>query len=187
GHKGLGNLKQWNFVVFNANAPEEQHVAGIQYFNWLASSQDNLDLWLMGIDGTNYKKEENMRFSEIEGVDAARNYRRMWYVSGMSGRFQRQPLDLPDSALETLTFLTTADNWVFNPYEQFEADTKALELDAAKLNAVYLEAVHGLMSGQMPTDEARAMCKRMLDDAGRQTYKEKLQAQIDAFIAAHPA
>lgn len=187
GHKGLGNLKQWNFVVFNANAPEEQHVAGIQYFNWLASSQDNLDLWLMGIDGVNYKKEENMRFSEIEGVDAARNYRRMWYVSGMSGRFQRQPRDLPDSALDTLTFLTTADNWVFNPYEQFEADTKALELDAAKLNAVYLEAVHGLMSGQMPTDEARAMCKRMLDDAGRQTYKEKLQAQIDAFIAANPA
>jgi hypothetical protein len=29
--------------------------------------------------------------------------------------------------------------------------------------------------------------KKMLDDAGRQTYKEKLQAQLDAYIAANPA
>lgn len=187
GNKGLGALKQWNFVVFNINAPEEQQTAGIQYFNWLASSQDNLDMWLMGIDGVNYKKEANMRFSEIEGVDAARNYRRQWYVSGMSGRFQRLPLDLPKEAEEAINFFITEDNWVFNPHELFEADTKALELDAAKLNAVYDEAVHGLYSGQMATDEARAQCKKMLDEAGRQTYKEKLQGQLDAFIAANPA
>lgn len=182
--KGLGSFKQWNFVVFNVNAPSEQHEAGIQYFNWLASSQDNLDLWLMGIDGVNYKKEENMRFSEIEGVDAARNYRRMWYVSGMSGRFQRQPADLPASAEEALKFFTTEENWVFNPYEAFEADTKAVEVESAKLNAIYDEAVHGLATGQMPVAEAVAKMKQMLDDAGRQDYKAKLQAQLDEFIAS---
>lgn len=183
--KGMGNLKQWNFVVFNVNAPAEQHQAGIQYFNWLAGSQDNLDLWLMGIDGVNYKKEDNLKFSEIEGVDQARNYRRMWYVSGMSGRYQRQPADLPPEAEEALKFFTTEENWVFNPYEQFEADTKALEVESAKLNAIYDEAVHGLMSGQEPVADAIAKMKKMLDEAGRQEYKAKLQEQIDAFIAAN--
>ncbi len=187
GNKGLGNLKQWNFVVFNAVAPSEQHEAGIKYFNWLAESQDNLDLWLMGIDGVNYKKEADMRFSEIEGIDAARNYRRQWYVSGMSGRFQRLPADLPEYAMEAIQFYTTADNWVFTPYEQFEVDTKSVEVDVAKLNAVYLEAVHGLYSGQLPVDEARAQCKQMLDDAGRQEYKAKIQAQLDEFMKANPA
>ncbi|MEZ4866501.1 MAG: substrate-binding domain-containing protein [Caldilineaceae bacterium] len=183
--KGMGNLKQWNFVVFNVNAPAEQHQAGIQYFNWLAGSQDNLDLWLMGIDGVNYKKEDGMKFSEIEGVDQARNYRRMWYVSGMSGRYQRQPADLPPEAEEALKFFTTEENWVFNPYEAFEADTKALEVDSAKLNAVYDEAVHGLMTGQETVADSVAKMKQMLDDAGRQSYKEQLQAQIDAYIAAN--
>ncbi len=185
--KPLGALKQWNFIVFNASAPKEQQTAGIQYFNWLASSQDNMDLWLMGIDGVNYKKEDNLRFSEIDGVDQARNYRRQWYVSGLSGRFQRLPADLPQVALDALTFFTTESNWVFNPYEQFAPDTKALEVDSAKLNAVYLEAVHGLMSGQVATDEAVKQTKQMLDDAGRQTYKEKLQKQLDDYIAAHKA
>jgi len=183
--KGLGNFKQWNFVVFNANAPAEQHQAGIEYFNWLASNQDNLDLWLMGVDGVNYKKEENMKFSELEGVDASRNYRRQWYVSGMSGRFQRQAADLPPEAEEALKFFTTEENWVFNPYEGFEADTKALEIESAKLNAIYDEAVHGLFSGQQPVADALTKMKQMLDDAGRQEYKEKLQAQLDAYIAAN--
>jgi hypothetical protein len=180
----VGNLKQWNFIVFNVNAPAEQHQAGIQYYNWLASHQDNMDIWLMGIDGQNYKKDENLRFSEVEGVDAARNYRRMWYVSGISGRFQRQPLDLPKEAEEALAFFTTESNWDFNPYEQFEADTKALELDSAKLNAIFAEATHGLVTGQEPTADAVKKMKQMLDDAGRQEYKAKLQKQLDDYIAA---
>ncbi len=187
GIKGLGNLKQGNYMVFNINATTEQHEAGIKYFDWLAGSQDNLDLWLMGIEGVNYIKEENMRFSEVEGVDATRNYRRQWYVSGMSGRYQRLPLDLPEVAEETIKFLTTEDNYVFNPYESFEADTKVLEVDSAKLNAVYLEAVHGRNSGQLPTAEATQMIKDTLDSAGRQEYKEKLQAQLNDFIAAQKA
>lgn len=187
GIKGMGTLVAGNFMVFNVNAPVEQQEAGIQYFNWLAGSQDNLDLWLMGIEGENYTKADNMRFDEIEGVDATRNYRRQWYVSGMSGRFQRLPADLPEVADETIKFLTTEDNFIFNPYATFTADTKELEVDVAKLNAVYLEASHGLNSGQLPTDEARAMMKETLDAAGRQEYKAKLQAQLDAFIAANPA
>jgi putative aldouronate transport system substrate-binding protein len=182
--KGLGSLKQWNFIVFNINAPAEQQQAGIEYFNWLTTNQDNMDLWLMGIDGVNYKKADNLKFSEIEGVDAARNYRRMWYVSGISGRFQRQPVDLPPEAEEALKFFTTEANWDFNPYEAFEADTKALEVDSAKLNAVYDEASHGLTTGQTTVEESVAAMKKMLDDAGRQEYKAKLQAQLDAFIAA---
>ena len=187
GNKGIGSLKQWNFIVFNAGAPKEAQEAGMKWYDWLVSSQDNIDLWMMGVEGTNYKKEDNLRFSEIEGVDAARNYRRQWYVSGVSGRFQRQPKDLPKEAEEALKFFSTADNWVFNPYEQFEPDVKALEVDAAKLNAIYDEAVHGLNTGQEATEDAAKKMKKLLDDAGRQTYIEKLQKQLDDFIAAHKA
>lgn len=40
------------------------------------------------------------------------------------------------------------------------------------------------MSDQEPVTDAVAKMKKMLDEAGRQEYKAKLQAQIDAFIAA---
>ena len=80
-----------------------------------------MDLWLMGIDGTNYKKEDNLRFSEIEGVDSARNYRRQWYVSGMSGRFQRQPADLPKEPRRRWVLLAPKKTGSSTPTKQFAA------------------------------------------------------------------
>ena len=78
-------------------------------------------------------------------------------------------------------------NYIFNPFEGFSANTKELELDLAKLNGVYLEATHGWTSGQLPTEESYAQMKKMLDEAGRQEYKAKLQAQLDEYMAANPA
>jgi putative aldouronate transport system substrate-binding protein len=185
--RGTGALKAGNFIVFNGAAPKEALQAGVQYFDWLTQSQDNMDLWLMGIDGKNYKKGADLTFTEIEGVDQARNYRRQWYVSGLSGRYQRQPADLPKDAQEALTFFSTETNWDFNPYELFEADTKAVEVELTKVNGVFDEAFHGLMTGQMDTDQAVAKAKQMMDDAGRQDLRVKLQKQLDDYIAAHPA
>ena len=88
----------------------------------------------MGVDGVNFKSEANLGFSEIAGTDATRNYRRQWYVSGMGGRFQRQPADLPQDCKDALTFFTTESNWVFNPYEKFQVDTKSIQTDLAQLS-----------------------------------------------------
>lgn len=184
-YRPVGELRQWNFIVFNAGAPKEQQVAAVQFFDWLVSSQDNIDLWLMGIDGVNYKKEANLRFSEIPGVDQAKNYRRAWYVGGVSGRFMRLPIDLPDDAMAEHVWENDESKWDLDPYEGFAIDAKAVETETAQLQAAWSEAYHGFGTGQMPTDEAIAKMKKTLDDAGRQQYKAKVQKQLDDYLAAH--
>jgi putative aldouronate transport system substrate-binding protein len=182
-YKGMGALKQWNFVVFNATAPKEAQQAGIEWFNWLSSSQDNIDVWLMGIEGTNWKKEDNMRYSDIEGADPSTNYRRQWYVSGISGRFQRLAVDISAEAEAIIKANSTEANWVFNPYESFSMDRKPLEETMTKIVAIRDEASQGLASGQLPSDEAIAKYKQMMDDAGRQQLKEMMQKQVDEYLA----
>jgi putative aldouronate transport system substrate-binding protein len=188
-YKGVGQLKQGNFIVFNAVAPEEQLVAATQFFNWLVSSQDNIDLWLLGQDGVNYKKEPDMRYSEIEGVDPTKNFRRAWYVGGIPGRFHREPVDLPQDAIEEARWADTESNFDFDPYENFYVDTSVgdLQTQIAQLQAAWTEAFHGFATGQLPTDEAIDKMKTTLDDAGRQEYKAAVQKQLDDYIAAHPA
>ena len=102
------------------------------------------------------------------------------------GRFRRLAIDLPREAEEAIKFYSTADNWVFNPYEAFEIDTKPIEAELAALAAVYNEAAHGLDSGQMPVAEARAMMTKLMDEAGRQTVKTVIQKQFDDWRVAHP-
>jgi putative aldouronate transport system substrate-binding protein len=182
--KGMGALKQWNFIVFNASAPVEAQQAGIEWFNWLSSSQDNIDLWLMGVEGTNWKKEDNLRYSEIEGSDPSTNYRRQWYVSGMSGRFQRLAVDISPEAEAIIKANSTEENWVFNPYEAFSMDRKPLEETMTKIVAIRDEAAHGMNTGQLTADAAIAKYKKMMDEAGRQELKEMMQKQVDEYLAS---
>ncbi len=182
-YKGMGALKQWNFVVFNASSPVEKQEAGIKWFDWLVSSQDNIDLWLMGMEGTNWKKEDNLRYSDIEGVDSATNYRRQWYVSGVSGRFQRMASNIAPEAEAIIKANSTEANWVFNPYEKFSVDRKPLEEIITKMVAVQDEAGHGMYTGQLPVEESIAKFKQLMDDSGRQELKAMLQKQLDDFLA----
>jgi putative aldouronate transport system substrate-binding protein len=182
GFKGKGNLKQWNFVVFNANAPTEQHRAAMQVWDWFTASQDNADLWLMGIEGTNYNAEEGLRFSDPEGIDHTRNYRRQWYVSGITGEFQRQPLDLTPTAEEALAFYTTKENFVFSPYDKFDPNTEEIQTELSALSAAYEEAYFGVSTGSVPVEQGMATYTQMLDDAGRQRVKEWYQEKFDAWI-----
>lgn len=182
--KGLGQLKQWNFMVFNASSPKEKQEAGVQWMNWLASSQDNIDMWLLGIEGTNWKKEDNNRYSEVAGVDPSTNYRRQWYVSGISGRFQRLSVDIIPEAEAVIKANSTEANWVFNPYEGFSVDRKPLEEALTKIAAIKDEASHGMNTGQVATDEAFAKFKKMYDEADRQKVKEAVQKQMDEYLAS---
>jgi putative aldouronate transport system substrate-binding protein len=183
--KGIGQRRQWNFIVFNAGAPQQEQQAGIQFFNWLMGSQDNLDMWWFGVDGVNYKKEPDSRYSDIEGVDQTRNYRREWYVSGCPGRFRRLDIALPKAAEDAIKFFSGPENWVFNPYEAYAPDTKPLETQLASIQAVYNEAMHGLDTGQTTVADGKATATRMLDDAGRLEVRAALQKQFDDWRAAN--
>ncbi len=184
----LGTLKQWNFIVFNVNAPAEQQEAGIEYFNWLTSSQDNMDLWLMGIDGVNYKKEDNLKFSEIDGRDAGAQLSPpvvcFWRYRVASNA---KPADLPQEAEE---------RWPSSPPSRTGTSTrtKASRPTPRRSNWIRPSSTGSTTKQRTVSTPARnrrrmqiQKMKTMLDEAGRQEYKAKLQKQLDDYIAAHKA
>jgi len=91
----------WNFQCFNANMALEDTIAGLKFFDWLLADQDNIDIWLFGIDGVNYTKLPNMRYRDIPGIDGTTNYRRRWYIAGVPGKFERVPESASDEYLFT--------------------------------------------------------------------------------------
>ncbi len=176
-------LLQWNFIVTNKSAPDESKTAGVQFFNWIMSSQDNIDLWLFGEEGKNYKKGEDLTFTEVEGVDPARNYRRTWYVGGMPGKHQRIAADTPQKARDTLKFLSDPANYLPNPIEGFQPDIKPVETQLAALRAADGEAKFPMLSGQDVPEKTLKTYKDTLDAAGRQEVKQIFQKQLDEWIA----
>jgi putative aldouronate transport system substrate-binding protein len=178
-------LLQWNFIVTNKAAPEEAQIAGIQMFDWIMSNQDNIDLWLFGEAGKNYQAGEGLTYTEIEGVDPARNYRRTWYVGGMAGKRQRIAADTPEKARATLEFLSNPDNFLPNPMEGFQPDIKPVEAQLAALRAADGEAKFPMLSGQDAAEVTLKFYQETLDAAGRQEVKAVFQEQLDAWVAAN--
>ncbi len=115
--RGVGLLKQWNFVVFNSSAPAEQTDGAMQFYNWMYGSQDNMDMWLFGIEGGGHVAVRHRRHKLEERGEPAlfgnrgnrytRNYRKQWYVAGVPGRFFRYPKDMPADVEESIKYFST--------------------------------------------------------------------------------
>ncbi len=175
-------FRQWNFQVFNSNSALEDTKAGLAFFDWMLADQDNIDIWLMGIDGVNYKKHADMRYEDLPGVDGTTNYRRRWFVAGVPGRFERVPVDASDEYLEVLEYITNPDHHLPNPMELYEPDRKVVETELAQMDAANKEALLPMQAGQVDVAQGTATYTAALDAAGRQRVKENFQEQLDTWI-----
>ena len=182
GSIAFAQFKQWNFQVFNGNSALEDTRAGLQFFDWLLGSQDNIDIWLMGIDGVNYKKLPNLRYEDLPDVDGTTNYRRRWYVAGVPGRFERVPADASDEFLEVVEFITNPKYHLPNPLELYEPVRKVAETELGQMDAASKEAILPLQAGQLDPAAGIAAYKKALDDAGRQGVKAVFQEQLDTWL-----
>jgi putative aldouronate transport system substrate-binding protein len=180
-------LKQWNFQVFNSHMPEEDTHAGLKYFDWLLGSQDNIDLYLFGVDGVNYKKLDNLKYADLPGVDGTTNYRRRWYVAGVPGQFERVPEAASENHLKTLAYITNLDNYMPNPLEKFEPDRKPMETELAQLTAASKEYSLPLVAGQVDVKEGFDKLTKALKDAGRDKVMTEFQKQLDQWAADNKA
>jgi putative aldouronate transport system substrate-binding protein len=176
-------FRQWNFQVFNSNSSLEDTKAGLSFFDWMLGDQDNIDIWLMGLDGVNYKKHDNMRYEDLPGVDGTVNYRRRWFVAGVPGRFERVPIDASDEYLEVLEYITNPDYHLPNPLELYEPNRKVVETELAQMDAANKEALLPMQAGQLDVVQGTAAYKAALDAAGRQRVKANFQEQLDTWIS----
>jgi putative aldouronate transport system substrate-binding protein len=187
GSLAFANFRQWNFQVFNANSAVEDTRAGLEFFDWLLGDQDNMDLWLMGVDGVNYKKLDNMRYEDLPDVDGTINYRRRWYVAGVPGRFERVPADASDEFLDVLEYITNPEHHMPNPLELYEPNRKVVETELAQMDAASKEALLPIQAGQLDPAQGIAAYESALDAAGRQEVKVVFQEQLDTWMTENEA
>ena len=116
-------LRRGKFQVVNSHVPEADTLDGLKFFDWMLSSQDNIDIYLFGIDGVNYKKLDNMKYADLPDVDGTVNYRRRWYVAGVPGQFERVPEQASESFMKTLK---VEDVYVAGCRFMFETGTHAV-------------------------------------------------------------
>ena len=172
-------LKQWNFQVFNSHMPEEDTKAGLKFFDWLLGSQDNIDIYLFGVDGMNYKKLDSMKYADLPDVDGTTNYRRRWYVAGVPGQFERVPEEAIREPPEDAGLHHQPRQLHAQPAEKFEPDRKPMETELGAVDGGHKE-VPSAPGGRPDRREGRLrQAHRGLTDGGRDKVMTEFQTQLD--------
>jgi putative aldouronate transport system substrate-binding protein len=181
--KHLANLRVWNFVVWHSKVPMDESIAAVQFFNWLLGDQDNIDIWLYGIDGVNHHLLPDMRYEQVEGTDGATNYFRKWFSGGVPFGFTRTPAFADENYVAEVKALTSMENFIPNPLEGFQFDPKPVETEIAQITAATEATGRQLDAGMVDVEEGLAAYTKAIDDAGREKVAEEILRQFEAWRA----
>ena len=186
-YKPSPNLKSGNWAIFNANAPQEALIGAIQWRNWLVADQANADLFLLGIDGVHHGLEANMKFSLVEGVDEANNYRRRWFNAALPGTLERFNVNADPAEEEMWRFVADISNFSQGPMDGYTASPDIQDKYGPQMAALkdsQKTFIQALSFGQQP--DVEAYLQQMgdaLDAIGREEIKQAFQEDINARVA----
>ncbi|GGG52206.1 extracellular solute-binding protein [Paenibacillus radicis (ex Gao et al. 2016)] len=164
-------------VLATSKHPKE----AVSFVNWLHSSQENYDLFTLGVKDVNYKVDGNS--ASYDGIPADKQYFPIsWAWTDM--RYHKfSKFMTPDQ----MDVIKNFDNGAIQtPLIGFAPDNEPVKAELAKLSAIVAEySANGpLMNGQVDFSTVKDQFLSRLDAAGINKVLAEYQKQLDAFLAA---
>ncbi|WP_052339385.1 extracellular solute-binding protein [Gorillibacterium massiliense] len=99
------DFRVWNFLAIPKTSVNADRA--MSFINWLFESQDNHDLFELGIEGKHWEKVGNDKYKLPDGVDANQNYIFPGYILTWNPTYIRLSSSVPDNLVDA--FLYEAD------------------------------------------------------------------------------
>lgn len=176
----ISSLQGNNFLCIPATSKKIDKT--LTFLDWLMSSQDNHDLFELGIEGKNWTAIGDDRYSTPEGSDDG--YTFPGYVMTWNPNYVRFSDKLPDEILEYKKYDLKADAYYTSPLAGFMFDTSNIQTEMTKVNAIMSENSTALEHGALADPIAVLQKANAEAEAnGRDVIREELRKQINEFLA----
>lgn len=177
-----------NLPLLNSNAvptttghPE----AGIQFLNWMYSSQANQDLVLYGIEGETWKPVGDDQFELVKDEFGASLYA---FDSWMIEYVPYHRFDVTDTKteVERADYLGNIheDNTVYSVMCGFNFNPEPVAVEYANMVAEYTTAILPIKKGVLSYEENIEAALAKMEAAGCDAVIAEYQKQLSAYIAA---
>ncbi len=174
----------WNFLCVPIQSKKKDQV--MQFINWLFESQENHDLFELGIEGEDWKA---VGTDAYESLTPSNKYSFPGYEMTWNPNFIRTNNSLPDEAKSIMLYQNNPDTYIDCDISGFTFDANAtpeLKTAIAAVQSIQSEYQPILMLGlkgsaadtQSTLDEYYTKAKA----AGLDVIREATQAQLQAFL-----
>ncbi|WP_256758392.1 extracellular solute-binding protein [Cohnella sp. WQ 127256] len=167
-------------VLSTSKHPKE----AIQFVNWMRSSQENYDLFSLGVQDINYKADGNS--ASYEGIAPEKQYLPIsWAWTDM--RFAKFSKNITPDQLDVIK--KWDENAVKTPLIGFSIDSEPVKNELAKVDAIRKEyvlsaAVGPVSSGMVDFSSVKEKMLKRVEEAGIDKILAEYQKQLDAYLAA---
>lgn len=181
------DLQGNNYVCIPATSKKVEQT--LTFLDWLMASEENHDLFELGIEGKDWFPVGDDRYSlpETEGntaVGSSNRYTFPGYVLTWNPNYVRFSDKIPDDILAYKKYDLEESAYYPSPIAGFQFDTSSIQTEMTKVNAIISENVTALEHGAL-SDPLAVMRKtnQEAEKNGRDVIRAELERQINEFLA----
>ena len=172
--------RAWNFLAIPASSKKIERT--MEFLDWIFSSQENNDLFALGIEGTNWQAVGKNEW-KLPDVVPTNNYFFPGYQLTWNPTFNRIPAGLPEQIQKYTEYQFKPDTFKKNILAGFTFDQEPVKNELAQCNTVMDKYQPFLLSGLGDVNENLSKMNADLKASGVDKIKEELKKQINAFLA----
>lgn len=172
-------LSAGDFPIMNSNgisSTSPNPEAGVIFFNWLYSAQENSDLLNYGIEGKHWKDIGDRRYEAITDADGLSAYTfGDWEMAHKD--LVRMASNAPDE-LEALAFEMDSNAWVSNVVG-FKFNPEPVSAEYAACMAEIQSSIYPIRYGVIPYEEGYDKAMEAMRVAGYEKVVQEFQRQFE--------
>ena len=187
----ISDFRIWNFLCIPVTSTNADRA--MSFINWLFESQDNHDLFELGIKGKNWEAVGDDKFKYPEGIDLGQNYTFPGYMLTWNPNYIRLSSSVPDNMIDYYRYLADENSFIKSPLAGFAFNQEPVKdalanPDFAKISSDELAYKLGMVSdpaaGLQKLQQKWDSNKPLQEDIEK--LKTEVMNQIQAFLDQQP-
>ncbi|REE78652.1 putative aldouronate transport system substrate-binding protein [Paenibacillus taihuensis] len=186
------DFRVWNFLCVPKTSKNLDRV--MEFLNWMYSSQDNHDLFELGVKGKNWEPVGDDKYKIPDGVDLASNYTFPGYEFTWNPTYIRLSANVPDGFVKYYRYMADEKSFVKSALAgfAFNGDPVKNQLSNPDFGTIQSEKLP-LQLGMMknPADDLAKLQQKWEGNktlqSDIQAIKDELLKQVQAFLDTQKA
>jgi putative aldouronate transport system substrate-binding protein len=176
------NVRPWGIKNCNAVPSTSKHPeTGIKFLNWLYANQGNYDLFMYGVEGTQFKKvADHKRETILDDTNRPRYEQADWMMGNLN--FIRVDAGVPASVVKDLYVIDKKA--VNSPASDFFFDATNVRAELANVMSQFAAAMVPVYVGVLDWNENYPAALEKMRAAGLDKVVNEYKTQLAAFSAS---
>jgi putative aldouronate transport system substrate-binding protein len=180
----MTTFQAWNFATIPVTCEDPDRV--MEFYDWIFSSQENHDLFELGVEGKHWNAVGDDKYEVTTNPDTGNTYNFGAFLMTWNPTMYRVSATIPDDVLNYVKKFSEQDYFYKEVTAGFTFNSDPVKTELALINDV--ASIKSALGNGMIADYKSeiASIDEKLQKAGWEAYATEYEKQLNEFLKTHP-